>query len=79
MRNKANFRKSQIVYNRSFDNELQRKSSCGHLVKTNPNKANLVPSAVEGSIKTTIRLRRAFGFADFPFDSVVLIYYFYAQ
>ena len=25
----------------------------GHLVKTNPNKANLVPSEVEGSVKTT--------------------------
>jgi hypothetical protein len=34
------FKKSNI-YNRNFNNELQRKMNNGHLVKTNPNKANL--------------------------------------
>ena len=34
------FKKSNI-YNRNFNNELQRKPDNGHLVKTNPIKANL--------------------------------------
>jgi hypothetical protein len=54
----SQFPKSQIIYNRNSNNQLQRKIDNGHLVKTNPNKANLVPSAVEGSIKTTTHLRR---------------------
>jgi hypothetical protein len=48
------FPKSQNVYNRNFNNELQRKTNFGLLVKTNPIKPNLVPSEVEGSIKTAI-------------------------
>jgi hypothetical protein len=36
------FSKKSNVYNRSFDNELQRKMHIGHLVKTNPNKANFL-------------------------------------
>ena len=55
------FSKKSNVYNLNNYNELQRKINNGHLVKTNPNKANLwwaksnhlVPSAVEESIKTT--------------------------
>jgi hypothetical protein len=39
---RTQFLKKSNVYNRSFDNELQRKSSRGHLVKTNPIKPNLV-------------------------------------
>jgi hypothetical protein len=35
------FFKKSNVYNRNFNNELQRKMNNGHLVKTNPNKANL--------------------------------------
>jgi hypothetical protein len=34
------FSKKSNVYNLNNNNELQRKSSFGHLVKTNPNKAN---------------------------------------
>jgi hypothetical protein len=35
------FSKKSNVYNRNFNNELQRKMDNGHLVKTNPIKANL--------------------------------------
>ena len=35
------FPKKSNVYNRNFNNQLQRKINNGHLVKTNPNKANL--------------------------------------
>jgi uncharacterized membrane protein required for colicin V production len=38
----SQFFKKSNVYNRSFNNELQRKISNGHLVKTNPNKANFI-------------------------------------
>jgi hypothetical protein len=37
----SQFPKKSNVYNRNFNNELQRKTNCGHLVKTNPNEANL--------------------------------------
>jgi hypothetical protein len=37
---RTQFPKKSNVYNRSFDNELQRKMNNGHLVKTNPIKAN---------------------------------------
>ena len=50
---RTQFRTKSNFYNRNVNNELQRKIEIGHLVKTNPNKANLVPSTVEGSIKTT--------------------------
>jgi hypothetical protein len=36
----SQFPKKSNVYNLSFNNELQRKINDGHLVKTNPNKAN---------------------------------------
>jgi hypothetical protein len=38
---RTQFPKKSNVYNRNFNNELQRKIHFGHLVKTNPNKANL--------------------------------------
>jgi hypothetical protein len=38
---RTQFSKKSNVYNRNFNNELQRKTNCGLLVKTNPNKANL--------------------------------------
>jgi len=38
----SQFSKRSNVYNRSFDNKLQRKMDNGLLVKTNPNKANLL-------------------------------------
>jgi hypothetical protein len=38
----SQFPKKSNVYNRSFNNELQRKMNNGHLVKTNPNKANFI-------------------------------------
>jgi hypothetical protein len=34
------FFKKSNVYNRNFNNQLQRKTNCGHLVKTNPNEPN---------------------------------------
>jgi hypothetical protein len=37
----SQFPKKSNVYNRGFNKELQRKMRIGHLVKTNPNKANL--------------------------------------
>jgi hypothetical protein len=37
----SQFPKSKNIYNRNYDNELQRKMNNEHLVKTNPNKANL--------------------------------------
>ena len=40
MRNKANLGQSQISYNPNENNQLQQKNGFGHLVKTNPNKAN---------------------------------------
>jgi hypothetical protein len=46
------FFKKSNVYNHNCDNKLQREMNNGHLVKTNPIKPNLVPSVVEGSIKT---------------------------
>jgi hypothetical protein len=36
----SQFPKKSNVYNRNFNNQLQRKFDNGHLVKTNPNKAN---------------------------------------
>jgi hypothetical protein len=36
----SQFFKKSNVYNPNFNNELQRKMRIGHLVKTNPNKAN---------------------------------------
>jgi hypothetical protein len=60
MQNKPNLGQSQISYKPNENNKLQRKIEIGHLVKTNPNKANFTPpvrhsfsdggSAVEGSI-----------------------------
>jgi hypothetical protein len=38
---RTQFSKKSNVYNPNFNNELQRKMDNGHLVKTNPNKANL--------------------------------------
>jgi hypothetical protein len=38
----SQFSKKSNVYNRSFNNQLQRKFDNGHLVKTNPIKPNLV-------------------------------------
>jgi hypothetical protein len=40
MRNEPNLEQSQIVYKLNENNRLQRKIENGHLVKTNPNKAN---------------------------------------
>jgi hypothetical protein len=37
----SQFSKKSNVYNRNYDNGLQRKINNGLLVKTNPNKANL--------------------------------------
>jgi hypothetical protein len=37
---RTQFPKKSNVYNRNINNELQRKTNNGHLVKTNPNKAN---------------------------------------
>src|SRR4030042_3312173 len=37
---RTQFPKKSNVYNRNFNNGLQRKIRIGHLVKTNPNKAN---------------------------------------
>jgi hypothetical protein len=51
MRNEPNLGQSQIAYNGSCDKQLRRKNEIRHLFKTNPNEPNLVPSAVEGSIK----------------------------
>jgi hypothetical protein len=42
----SQFPKKSNVYNRNFNNELQRKMDNGHLVKTNPNKANLARHSV---------------------------------
>jgi glucan phosphoethanolaminetransferase (alkaline phosphatase superfamily) len=39
----SQFPKKSNVYNRNFNNQLQRKTQIGHLVKTNPNKANFTP------------------------------------
>jgi hypothetical protein len=36
----SQFFKKSNVYNSKYYNELQRKIEIGHLVKTNPNKAN---------------------------------------
>jgi hypothetical protein len=36
----SQFPKKSNVYNLNENNELQRKNEIGHLVKTNPNKAN---------------------------------------
>jgi hypothetical protein len=38
---RTQFFKKSNAYNRSFENGLQQKMHNGHLVKTNPNKANL--------------------------------------
>jgi hypothetical protein len=38
----SQFPKSQNIYNRNFNNQLQRKTNNGLLVKTNPNKANFI-------------------------------------
>ena len=46
MRNEPNLGQSQIVLNHSKNNGLQRKNEIGHLVKTNPNKANFEEQAV---------------------------------
>jgi hypothetical protein len=50
---RSQFSKKSNVYNRNFNNELQQKMNNGHLVKTNPNKANF---------KEHLHLQRA-GFA----------------
>jgi hypothetical protein len=39
----SQFIKKSNVYNRNFDNDLQRKMDIGHLVKTNPNEAKFAP------------------------------------
>jgi hypothetical protein len=41
---RTQFSKKSNVYNPNFNNELQRRMNNGLLVKTNPNKPNLVPS-----------------------------------
>jgi len=38
---RTQFEKKSNVYNRNYDNQLQRKMNNGRLVKTNPNEANL--------------------------------------
>jgi exodeoxyribonuclease VII large subunit len=43
---RTQFPKKSNVYNRSFNNELQRKINNGHLVKTNPNEANLARHSI---------------------------------
>jgi hypothetical protein len=43
---RTQFSKKSNVYNRNFNNELQRKMDNGHLVKTNPNKANFIRSSL---------------------------------
>jgi len=42
---RTQFSKKSNVYNRNFNNELQRKMNNGHLVKTNPNKAKYAGTA----------------------------------
>jgi hypothetical protein len=37
---RTQFPKKSNIYNPNFNNELQQKTQIGHLVKTNPNKAN---------------------------------------
>jgi hypothetical protein len=48
------FPKKSNVYNLNKNNKLQRKMNNGLLVKTNPIKPNLVPSAVLGPIKAKL-------------------------
>jgi hypothetical protein len=39
----SQFSKKSNVYNRNYDNELQRKNEIGHLVKTNPIQTQIYP------------------------------------
>ena len=50
MQNKPNLGQSQISYNTNENNQLQRKIQIGHLVKTNPNKANFIGSNLPNKI-----------------------------
>jgi hypothetical protein len=43
---RTQFPKKSNIYNRNFNNELQRKTNNGHLVKTNPNEANFTRHSV---------------------------------
>jgi hypothetical protein len=57
----SQFPKKSNVYNLNENNELQRKNEIGHLVKTKPilpaSAGKIVPSTIEGPIKTTTCLR----------------------
>jgi hypothetical protein len=46
---RTQFPKKSNVYNRSFNNQLQRKFDNGHLVKTNPIKPNFIRRPVRRS------------------------------
>jgi len=53
MRNEPKLGQSQIVYNGSVNNELQRKIEIGHLVKTNPNEPNFAATNLPNKILIT--------------------------
>jgi hypothetical protein len=65
MQNKANLGQSQIVYNLNENNELQQKMQIGHLVKTNPNKANLV--------RRSLLVRHSFSDGGFESQLILLV------
>jgi hypothetical protein len=46
---RTQFSKKSNVYNRNFNNELQRKMDNGHLVKTNPNEPNSKPKQTQSN------------------------------
>jgi hypothetical protein len=48
---RTQFFKKSNVYNRNFNNELQRKMDNGHLVKTNPNEPNSNPNKANSKPK----------------------------
>ena len=49
---RSQFFKKSNVYNLNKNNELQQKMDNGHLVKTNPNKANSNPFRIQCKPKT---------------------------
>ncbi|MFA5251212.1 MAG: hypothetical protein WC454_01330 [Phycisphaerae bacterium] len=62
MQNEPNLGQSQISDNSNENNQLQRKIQLGHLVKTNPNKANSCPE----------RSRRIYYFYAYMADKIAL-------
>jgi hypothetical protein len=55
---RTQFLKKSNVYKLNKNNELQRKMQIGHLVKTNPNKANSCPERSRGIYQNNLRLRQ---------------------